>query len=312
MDNYITSDIAPCNPVDENRHDLSSLPGTREAAAFMLPLPELNCAGIIYTWVSWDGKAGASVSFFGDGIGEKIDERVEGIDVPQSMDFYQWDVGGFKLQIDEPFQSANLAYKGKRLELDFRYEAMHPAYQFNTHRKGCPPYYAINRTEQHGKATGYFKIDGKEFPLDNFCQRDHAWGPRIWGLNQHYKWFHATSPSAAVHFFEMQSFGRVHQLGYVFKDNHMAEITSLKYDFTYDDNMHHTSIYVIAEDSSGRKTTIKNKTIAQFVYPVDPMIQLNESATAVEIDGESGSGWCEFCWNKNYLDFAREHIKYGK
>ena len=109
----------------------------------------------------------------------------------------------------------------------------------------------------------------------------------------------------------MQSFGRVHQLGYVFKEGHMAEITSLKYDFVFDDDMHHTSIYVVIEDSSNRTTTLQCKTIAKFVYPVDPMIQLNESATAVEIEGEKGSGWCEFCWNKNYLDFAKQHIEYA-
>ena len=312
MFEFITSDLATFDPIHENRHDLSALPGTREAAAFMLPLPELDCAGIIYTWVTSEGKAGASVSFFGNSIGEKIDERVDGVDVPQTMDFYDWNVGGFQLKIDKPFESANLAFKGKRIELAFRYEAMHPVYPFSANRKGCPPYYAIDRTEQHGRATGFFKIDGKEFPLDSFCQRDHAWGPRIWGLNQHYKWFHATTANAAVHFFEMQSFGQVNQLGFVFKDNHMAEITSLKYDYTFDENMHHTSFYVVIKDSSGRTTTIKNKTIAQFVYPVDPMIQLNESATAVDIDGEKGSGWCEFCWNKAYLDFARQHVHFHR
>jgi hypothetical protein len=308
---HITLDVTPLALTEENRHDLSSLPGTREAAVYMLPLPQYNCAGILYTWVTNDGKAGASVSFFGAGIGASIDERIDQIEVPSTMDFYDWKVGDLSLKIDKPFQTANISYKGKRIELVFRFEAMHPAYPFSANRKGCPPYYAIDRTEQHGKIKGYFKIDGKEFQLDTFCQRDRAWGPRIWGLNQHYKWFHATTESVAVHFFEMQSFGRVHQIGYVFKENHLAEITSLKHDFTFDENMHHTSIYVVAQDSSGRTTTINCKTIAQFVYPVDPMIQLNESPIAVKMEGEEGSGWCEFCWNKNYLDFARAHAQYA-
>jgi hypothetical protein len=313
MFEHITSDISTLPPEDENRHDLSALPGTREAAVYMLPLPEYDGAGIIYTWVTSEGKAGASVTFFGPGLGETIDERVDQIDVPATMDFYNWDVGGLQLKIDTPFETAQFAYMGKRIEMEFRFEAMHPAFPFSAHRKGCPPYYAINRTEQHGTVKGYFKLDGKEYALDNsFCQRDRAWGPRIWGLNQHYKWFHATTSHAAVHFFELQSFGRVHQLGYVFKENHMAEITSLKHDFTFDDNMHHTSINVVAHDSSGRITSLSCRTIAQFVYPVDPMIQLNESPIAVTIEGREGAGWCEFCWNKNYLDFAREHIHFGK
>jgi hypothetical protein len=38
------------------------------------------------------------------------------------------------------------------------------------------------------------------------------------------------------------------------------------------------------------------------------MIVLNEAAITVEMLGESGSGWCEFCWNRNYLEFARSHV----
>jgi hypothetical protein len=309
----ITSDLAHFDTIHENRHDLSALPGTREAAVYMLPLPEYDLACILYTWVTSDGKAGSSCSFFGEGIGgEKIDERVDQVSVPPTMDFYDWDVGGFQLKIDKPFETADVAYKGERLEVAFRFEAMHPAFPFSANRKGCPPYYAIDRTEQHGRVKGYFKIDGKEWALDTFCQRDRAWGPRIWGLNQHYKWFHATTPGVAVHFFEMQSFGRVHQLGYVFKENHMAEITSLKHDYTFNDDMHLTSMYLVANDSSGRTTSVQCETFAHFVYPVDPMVQNNEAAIAVKIEGEQGSGWCEFCWNKNYLDFAKTLLHFGK
>jgi hypothetical protein len=59
-------------------------------------------------------------------------------------------------------------------------------------------------------------------------------------------------------------------------------------------------------------TSLSCKAIAQFVYPVDPMIQLNESPIEVTMEGRQGSGWCEFCWNKNYLDFARQHVHFGK
>jgi len=42
------------------------------------------------------------------------------------------------------------------------------------------------------------------------------------------------------------------------------------------------------------------------------MIYLNEAALTLEIDGQSGTGWCEFCWNRNYFDFARGYVsRYG-
>lgn len=44
----------------------------------------------------------------------------------------------------------------------------------------------------------------------------------------------------------------------------------------------------------------------------DPMVWLNEAALKLEIDGEPGTGWCEFCWNRDYLRFARQHARqYG-
>jgi len=307
----ITTDLAIAPAEDEDRHDLSAFPGTREAVVYMLPIPEYRCAGIIYTWVSAEGKAGASCTFFGEGVGGTVDERCDQIDVPADMNFFDWDVGGLQLRIERLFETATVSYRGERIEMEFHFEAMHPVFPFSAHRKGCPPYYASDRTEQHGMAKGFFKVDGKEFKLDHFCQRDRSWGPRIWGLNQHYKWFHATTEHVAAHFFEMQSFGRVHQLGYVFKDNHMAEITNLKHDFIFDEDMHHRSIYVVATDSSGRTTSINCERIAKFTYPVDPMIQLNESPIAVEIEGRKGSGWCEFCWNANYLEFAKQHVEYA-
>lgn len=42
------------------------------------------------------------------------------------------------------------------------------------------------------------------------------------------------------------------------------------------------------------------------------MVYLNEAALTLEIDGQAGTGWCEFCWNRNYYNFARDYVKqYG-
>lgn len=88
----------------------------------------------------------------------------------------------------------------------------------------------------------------------------------------------------------------------------MAEIRRVEHDFVFDANMHHEAIDVVATDSDGRETRIDCKVFAKFQYDADPMIVLNEGGITAEIDGVPGSGWCEFCWNKPYYEFAKQHV----
>lgn len=307
----IVSDLPSFALANDNRHDLSQLPNTREAAVYMLPLPQFNLAGLVYTWVSWKGEAAVSVCLFGEGVGEKLEERSEMVNVPPEMDFYDWRVGGLTMKIVKPFESATIDYQGERIQLSFTFDAMHPVYPFSAHKNGCPQYYALDRTEQHGRARGHLTIDGRVYALDTPCQRDRAWGPRVWGLNQHYKWFHATTDTVAVHFFEMQSFGRVHQQGFVFRDNHISQITRVEHEYVFDEDLHHTQIQVVAFDEAGRRTELLCKTFAKFEFNADPMIRLKESPITVETGGETGAGWCEFCWNKEYFDFAKQYVQFA-
>lgn len=292
----------------DNRHVLRSEAHAREAFVYMLLLPEHGIAGFIYPWINADGTASAATCLFGPALEAPIEERFEHVAVRADMDFYDWRVGGLTMKIDQPHVSADVSFHGTRVKIDARFEALHPVYAFSSHPDGCPQYYADDRTEQHGWLKGVLELDGKVIPFETLCQRDHAWGARVWGLNQHYKWFHATTPVAAVHFFEMQSFGAKHIRGFVFKDNAMGQVTSVRHEYLFDDTMHHTAINVIAEDDLGRSTLVECKTFARYRFEVDPMVQLNESATTVTIEGQSGVGWCEFCWNRDYLDFARQHV----
>ena len=293
----------------DNRHALPAGEAhAREAVALMLQLPERGIAGFIYPWIKSNGAASASVMLFGPGLPEQIEERFEEVQVDPAMDFYDWNVQGLSLRIVEPHVSADYRFQGDRVKIDCRFEAMHPVYPFSAHPDGCPPYYAADRTEQHGRITGRLEIDGQGFDFVALGQRDHAWGARVWGLNQHYKWFHATTPSAAVHFFEMQSFGAVHVRGFVFRDGAMAQVTSVRHQYLFDDDMHQIEIDVVVEDDLGRSTPIKGKRYAKARFEADPVIVLNEAAITVDMAGESGTGWCEFCWNRGYLDFARQHV----
>lgn len=303
----VAADLPPVANEHDDRHRLRP-PHGREACAFMFQLPEEGFAGFLYPWVNNQGMAGSAVCLFGPSIAEPIKERFDEVAVPDSMTFRHWDVRGLTMKLGEPHRMVDLSFRGERVQIEAHYDAIHPPYAFSSHEDGCPSYYADDRTEQHGRLTGTMTVDGRTIELDGFMQRDHSWGTRIWGLNQHYKWFHATTAEAGVHFFEMQSFGRSLLRGYVFKDGRMAEIRSVAYDFIYDKNMHHDAINVTATDSAGRETRIECTVFAKFQYDADPMIVLNEGGTMLTIDGISGTGWCEFCWNRNYYDYARKFV----
>lgn len=297
----------------DERHRLSPEAFSREAAAFMFALPDDGIAGFLYPWVDNKGLAGSAVCLFGPSIETPIKERFDAVAVPDDMGFADWQVGGLTMRLGEPHRGVDLSFQGRRVQIDCRYEALHPPYAFSSHADGCPSYYADDRTEQHGRLTGTLVVDGRRYALDTFMQRDHSWGTRIWGLNQHYKWFHATTAESAVHFFEMQSFGRTLLRGYVFKDGLVSEIRRVEHEFDFDENMHHDWIDVVATDAAGRTTTIRSRVFAKFQYDADPTIMLNEGATTVDIDGAKGTGWCEFCWNSTYYDFAKGFARqYGR
>ncbi|MES2493330.1 MAG: hypothetical protein V4579_08640 [Pseudomonadota bacterium] len=291
----------------DNRHKLRPEAHAREAIALMLQLPEQGIAGFIYPWINANGTASAAICLFGPGVGDPIQERFEEVAVPADMDFHDWQVDGLTYRIVEPHLSADYTFRGTRVQIECRFTAMHPVFPFSAHPEGCPPYYADDRTEQHGRITGTMVIDGKPYELDVLGQRDHAWGHRIWGLNQHYKWFHATTANAAIHFFEMQSFGARHFRGFVFKDGAMAQVTGVRHEYLFDDDMHHTAINAILDDDMGRSTLVTCQTYAKFNFETDPNIVLKEAGITVQIEGEQGTGWCEFCWNRNYFEFARAH-----
>lgn len=134
----------------------------------------------------------------------------------------------------------------------------------------------------------------------------------MWGLNQHYKWFHATTETCSIHFFEMDAFGRRQVRGYLYRDGLLRNLVAVECEIDYDDQMVHRRLRATVVDTDGRTAQVDARTFANAQMEFDPMVYLNEAALELEIDGQPGTGWCEFCWNRNYLDFAREYVSvYG-
>src|SRR5690606_36853477 len=124
----MTENFAEFPDEHANRHKLGK-DGGRDSLAHMIKLPEHGIAGWMYPTVTWDGQAKGAVCVFGSGVGEFVLEEST-MQVPASLDFYDFNVGHFHMAIRDPHKTLDLAWKGARIKMDFRYEGFHPVYAF--------------------------------------------------------------------------------------------------------------------------------------------------------------------------------------
>lgn len=305
----ITKQFANFPPEHAYRHALR--PDGRESLAHMLLFPDQGIAGFIYPSVRAGGQGKGRAWLFGPALPNPVQEEIDE-QVSDDANFDDFRLGGLHMAVREPHKVVDLKWDGPRFKFDGHFEALYPPYAFSSHPDGNPPYYGDDRTEQHGHVVADMEIDGAAMKAEGFLIRDHSWGPRVWGLNQHYKWFHAVTAQSSIHFFEMLSFGRRQLRGYLFKDGAMRHIAQADYDFEYDDEMMVRSFQATITDTDNRQAVVNCKTFAKTQLAWDPMVYLNEAAVTLDIDGISGTGWCEFCWNRNYFDFAKGYVaQYG-
>lgn len=299
--------IPTLDPVNDGRHQLKDGPLERESVPYIIVLPDEGIAAFSYTWVNKDSKAGSAFVVFGPGVGEQpITEAVDGIEIPRTMNFDNWQVGAVHLRHDLKLQSAEFSLKGAQAAIEARFEAAHPAYAYAFHPDGCPDWAATNRTEQAGTVTGHIRVNGRTIPFATTGARDHSWGTRDWQAPQHWKWLHAQAgPELCVHFWEMHARGRTELRGYVFRDGRMAEVDSLEVDFDKDAQFRQTRIDAVVHDTAGRKTRVKGNFFAHYALIPGPHTTLNEGALRCEIDGKAGVGWSEFMWPTPYLEYLR-------
>lgn len=287
------------------RHKMA--PNSRESLAHMLMFPEHGIAGFIYPAVLGTGAIKVRACLFGPGLPAPVSEEREGT-IPDDMGFDNLNFGPLSMAVKEPFKTVDLAWNGDRIKFTGRFEATHPAYPFSMHPKGNPPYFGDNRTEQHGRLTASVEVDGKAFSHEGRLIRDHSWGPRIWGLNQHYKWIHATTGDSSLHLFEMHSFGRTEIRGFLFRDGIMRHIATVDYDFVYDSQMIQKTFRLTVTDTDNRVSHVDYEIFASIQLDMDPKNYINTAGATIVFDGAPGMGWCEFSWNKDYFDFAKTFV----
>ena len=88
----------------------------------------------------------------------------------------------------------------------------------------------------------------------------------------------------------------------------MRHVDRFDYVVDYDENMMQRSFHATITDSDGRSVTVQCQTFASIKLEWDPAVYLCEAALQTELDGEAGVGWVEFCWNRDYFDFAKQHV----
>jgi hypothetical protein len=302
-----THKIPLLDAANDGRHKLRDLALERESIPYVISLPEHGIATFVYTWVTKDHVAGCAFLVFGPSIGEQpIMEMIDGIAVSPEQNFDNWQVGPLHLQQDLKLKAAKIVARGQRVELDASFEALHPAYAYGFHPDGCPTWAATDRLEQAGRIKGTLRIDGKAYPVDTTCARDHSWGTRNWDAPQHWKWLHAQSGNdLCVHFWKIEARGRTELRGYLFRDGEMAEVESVDIDWTHDQKYDQKTINAVVRDRAGRTARVTGTYFAHFPMRPVPTCTLVEGAMRCEIDGKPGVGWTEVMWPTSYLELLK-------
>mgnify|MGYP001331437262 CR=1 FL=1 len=308
MFTHQTSDVPVLADEHDNRHILYGSELSRESLAFIIQEPVSGIGGFLYTWVNGAGKAGAALCLFGEAIGaEPIFEVCDGIDVPSTMDFKNWQVGGLSLQLHEALRTATVRYKSDEVEVEYHFTALHQAYAYSTHPQGCPAWMADDRFEQQGKIKGRIVKAGKIIEFDALSLRDHSWGTRDWGVNQHWKWVHVQAGEAyGVHFWKLFALGKPHLCGYVIRDGHMAQVTEVVEQFSCHEGLVPRTVSAEVTDSAGRVTQISAEVITAFPFPVHELITLFECPMKATIEGQQGNGWMEMMWPNDLIGYMAE------
>jgi len=306
----VTTKIPALDPVHDGRHILADNPLARESIPYVLVLGAEGIVANSYTWVDRAGMAGGIFFMFGPGVGaQPIVEIFDSVAVPPERNFDNWQVGGLQFRQDLKLQHADVAVRSKRAGLTFHFEALHPAYAYGFHARGCPPYVADNRTEQTGRMTGVLDIDGRVIRFDTTGVRDHSWGTRDWQVPQHWKWLHAQAGTeTAIHFFQIQALGSVELRGYVLRDGLLAEVTELETDFEVNAQYFHTTISCVIHDSADRVTRLDGTCFGHHAFLPNPHTTLNQGAMHCEIGGKPGTGYVEFQWPTSYLNHIKERM----
>ena len=147
--------MAPSALAAERRNRLDrSREKHRESLVWVIPEPAVGLTTFVYTWVNSQGLAGAALAVFGPTLDEQVFEKVDGIVVDDDLGFDAWEIGPLRMSLAPDGMTSTVRFDGDRMSIDLEHRGFHRAYVYGTHPHGCPGFFADDRVEQSGLATG--------------------------------------------------------------------------------------------------------------------------------------------------------------
>lgn len=295
----------------ERRHLLDRSRAThRESLVWVVPAAADDLTTFAYTWVDARGMAGAAIAVFGSSLDEQIFEKYDGIQVPETAEFDAWSVGPLSMHLDASGTRSSLVFRGDLAQLELDFEGFHAPYAYGSHPDGCPSFFADDRVEQSGKATGTLRLANRELGLDTPAQRDHSWGERDWGAMHHMKWVNALAPGGdAVHAVEIFAFGKRWLRGYVHREEVLSPLSDMNLSYQLDAGMLHTAMNGEFRDGLGRVTEVAfTDGGPHFEWDVNPRLTIRDTAMATRMDGIPGVGYVDMSWGPEYFSYNASRL----
>ncbi|MCW3041482.1 MAG: hypothetical protein JWM31_3387 [Solirubrobacterales bacterium] len=290
-------------PADELRHRVPDGAKGRDSYFWNVILPEEELGLQVYVWIDGKGVAGRQVAVWGPGAQPLAFEAVYDIPLGADADVDDVDVAGLRIRQPEALQSAQLSFRSAAVNLEYAFEAVHPAFNYGLNEHGSPQWMAIERYEQLGRVTGHVEVAGRTIELDRLGHRDHSWGRRNWRAPQHWKWVVASTPSGrALNLFSWIVQGEVGTNGYVLRDGNPVPITGARTHARYDADGTQRSLEATITTADGERTELVMERYGVVEIPVGGGTVLWEAACRVQIDGEDGAGQFEAQWARDYVD----------
>jgi hypothetical protein len=274
----------------------------RESVAYCLLMPEHGLMGHWYTWVDERDQAGFAMVLHGEGPDPVFFDHQTGFGAA-GLDFDDWRVGRVSLAVGEPLRTAHATYQGDEVGLDFTFEGLHDAFDYDSNATGTPAYLAQNRYEQGGRIVGTLTWRGQELRLDGPGHRDHSWGTRDWDAIHHYKWIAAAGEDVATNLMWTMAMGEVDVNGYMYRDGLLSPVTGMQIDTTYGADLVHDALRASVVDEAGRTTEVdldQRHTLAR--WDVIPSFNFSDTLFTGTVAGQDVRAYVEYTWPRAYLD----------
>jgi hypothetical protein len=287
---------------DDLRHPVPQGTKGRDSLFWNLILPEEELGLQVYTMVDHNGWAGRQVAVMGPGDEPVALEMEHGIATDPGADFDDWKVAGLEITLPEPLRRAEIRYSGEGVSLEYHYTGLHEPFSYSRNPVGCPPWMAVDRFEQTGRATGVLRVAGRTIEFDTLVHRDHSWGRRNWRFPHHWKWLCAqTADGVGLNAMLWIARGELGVNGYVLRDGEPVAFTGARQSATYDDDMTQRHLEVEFDDERGGTTSLTMDRFGIVNMPFGSDTTVIEAACTTTIDGVAGQGQWECLWPTSYV-----------